>query len=42
MTVLRPGDTLERLVGRADTLMYKSKKAGKDRVTSDIEAGEGA
>lgn len=42
VTVLRPGDTLERLVGRADMLMYKSKKAGKDRVTSDIEAGEGA
>ncbi|NLB29037.1 MAG: GGDEF domain-containing protein, partial [Clostridiales bacterium] len=37
ITVARPGDTAEAVVTRADTLMYESKKAGKNRVTADKE-----
>ena len=33
-TLARPGDTLSGLVERADLLMYKGKKAGKNRVVS--------
>lgn len=32
-TLLLPGDTPERLVQRADELMYQSKQAGRNRVT---------
>lgn len=32
-TLIEPGDTLQSLVKRADSLMYESKKTGKDRVT---------
>jgi PleD family two-component response regulator len=32
-TLLRPDDTPESFVGRADKLMYKSKDAGSNRVT---------
>jgi len=32
-TLLLPGDTPESLVWRADTLMYRSKQAGRNRVT---------
>ncbi len=32
-TLLRPGDTPESFVGRADQLMYRSKQAGRNRVT---------
>ncbi len=32
-TLLRPDDTPESLVGRADELMYRSKEAGRNRVT---------
>lgn len=32
-TLLIPGDTPERLVHRADALMYQSKRAGRNRVT---------
>lgn len=32
-TLARPGDTLESLVHRADKLMYRSKRAGRNRVT---------
>ncbi len=34
-TLARPQDTLQTLVDRADRLMYESKKAGKNRVSSD-------
>ena len=34
-TLLRPGDTVESAVARADQLMYRSKKNGKNRVTLD-------
>lgn len=33
ITVIRPGDTAESVVERADMLMYKSKHAGKDQVS---------
>ncbi len=32
---LRPGDTLSSLIGRADRAMYRSKSAGRNRVTAD-------
>ena len=32
-TLLQPGDTSEHLVHWADELMYRSKKAGRNRVT---------
>jgi diguanylate cyclase (GGDEF)-like protein/PAS domain S-box-containing protein len=32
-TLLRPGDTPETLIQRADELMYQSKQAGRNRVT---------
>jgi len=35
ITMVRPGDTAEDLVVRADHMMYNSKKTGKNRVTSD-------
>jgi predicted signal transduction protein with EAL and GGDEF domain len=34
-TVARLDDTVETLLRRADQLMYKSKKAGKNRLTTD-------
>ena len=34
-TFARPDDTPEELVSRADRLMYRSKKDGRDRVTTD-------
>ena len=41
-TVARLDDTVETLLRRADQLMYKSKKAGKNRLTTDDpEAWEG-
>ncbi len=41
-TVARPDDTVESLLRRADRLMYESKKAGKNRLTTDgPEKGEG-
>lgn len=36
ITVVRTYDSIESLVERADLLMYKSKKAGKDRVSTDL------
>lgn len=33
-TVVRPGDTIETLVNRADSLLYESKNNGRNRVTS--------
>jgi diguanylate cyclase (GGDEF)-like protein len=35
VTVVRPGDGVESIVSRADQLMYWSKTAGGNRVTSD-------
>lgn len=35
VTAVRRGDTLESLIGRADKLMYISKKTGKNKVTTD-------
>ncbi|NND85381.1 MAG: sensor domain-containing diguanylate cyclase [Acidimicrobiia bacterium] len=32
-TVIRPGDTIDDVVKRADTLLYESKENGRDRVT---------
>lgn len=34
-TLAREDDTLESIIYRADTLMYKSKKGGKNRYTTD-------
>ena len=41
-TVARLNDTVETLLGRADRLMYQSKRAGKNRLTTDApqEGGE--
>ena len=40
-TVARLEDTVETLLRRADQLMYQSKKAGKNRLTTDsLEKGE--
>jgi diguanylate cyclase (GGDEF)-like protein/PAS domain S-box-containing protein len=36
-TLARPGDSPEQLVERADRLMYRSKNAGRNRVTTDID-----
>jgi len=36
-TLAKIGDTKEELIRRADTLMYKSKLAGKNTVTTDYE-----
>jgi two-component system cell cycle response regulator len=33
ITVIRPNDTADSIVERADMLMYKSKRAGKDQVS---------
>jgi len=33
----RPEDTVESLVGRADRLMYRGKKAGKNRVVTETD-----
>jgi diguanylate cyclase (GGDEF)-like protein len=33
-TLADPRDTVEELVARADRLMYRSKEAGRDRVTT--------
>lgn len=35
ITEVKPGDTIDSLVERADGLMYRSKKEGKNRVTHD-------
>lgn len=35
-TLLRPDDTVESVIARADQLMYRSKKAGKNRLTMDL------
>ena len=35
-TVSRPDDSMESLLDRADRLMYKSKKAGRNRFTTDL------
>lgn len=35
ITVVRPGDTSQSIIDRADGLMYESKRNGKNRVTSD-------
>jgi diguanylate cyclase (GGDEF)-like protein len=34
-TMVRPGDTLESVVSRADQLMYTGKQAGRNRVHFD-------
>lgn len=36
-TTIRPGDTPELLLRRADALMYSSKSAGRDRVSLDFD-----
>jgi len=36
VTTARADDTIDSVVKRADALMYQSKQAGKDRVTTDI------
>jgi PleD family two-component response regulator len=33
LTLARPGDSSATLVERADLLIYKSKKAGKNRIS---------
>lgn len=35
-TLVQAGDTVESLVGRADQLMYQSKKSGRNRVTMEF------
>ena len=35
ITAIRPEDTIETIVERADALMYNSKKNGKNRVSFD-------
>jgi diguanylate cyclase (GGDEF)-like protein len=37
LAVLRPGETLEQLLHRADGAMYASKAAGRNRVTAHGE-----
>jgi diguanylate cyclase len=38
---LRSTDTLESLVRRADDALYKSKKSGRNRITSDVSGFSG-
>jgi len=40
-TLVRPDDTVQSLVKRADELMYKSKGAGRDQVTVDLAGPTG-
>jgi len=40
-TLLRPDDTQESAVERVDRLMYQSKQAGKNRVSSDADGEKG-
>lgn len=35
ITVIKPDDTVDSLIKRADTLMYHSKHSGKNKVTAD-------
>lgn len=35
ITAVQPGDTIDSIVERADALMYRSKKSGKNRVSLD-------
>ena len=35
ITQIKPGDTLESIIKRADSHMYESKKLGRNRVTAD-------
>lgn len=43
-TLVRPGDTADTVLARADELLYRSKTSGADRVTTDehvsLEAGK--
>ena len=39
VTVVRPGDTPDVIVKRADDYMYRSKQNGKNRVTADEDMG---
>ncbi len=36
-TIVAPGDSPERIIGRADALLYQSKAAGRNRATLDID-----
>ncbi len=40
-TIVAPGDSAERIVGRADALLYQSKAAGRNRATLDIDVPAG-
>jgi diguanylate cyclase (GGDEF)-like protein len=42
LTSYRPGDTGERMLGRADHALYASKDMGRNRFSADIEAGDDA
>jgi diguanylate cyclase len=35
VTMARPGDTPESVIQRADSLMYASKAAGRNRLTAE-------
>lgn len=41
ITAVRPGDTADAILQRADTLMYKSKQSGKNCVSTDAVAPDG-
>ena len=38
ITTSRPQDTLETMLKRADSLMYQSKRNGRNKVMTDISA----
>ncbi|MGV8976528.1 MAG: diguanylate cyclase domain-containing protein [Cellulomonas sp.] len=37
VTVLRPGEDPDEVLGRVDALMYRAKRAGRDRVVSAVD-----